>query len=90
MVVIRWSRTSAIHSPRLTSVTDGKGTTVPPAVSVDQISHVVTSKAGLQVLATRSPASTGQYRAPVTSRTTARCGTTTPFGRPVEPDVYVT
>lgn len=79
-----------VHSSRGRSVTAGRGTTQPPAASAPQTSKVLASNAGFEVWATRSPGATVQNSGSTTSRPTARCGTTTPFGSPVEPDVNMT
>ncbi len=61
---------------------------VPPAVSVENTSETLTSKAGLENCRIRSSGVTENIRWKVVQKfATARWGTMTPLGVPVEPEV---
>jgi hypothetical protein len=63
-------------------------TSVAPAASAITISNTEASKLGEANWSTRSPASTPRSRAcPRATLASPRCGTSTPLGRPVEPEV---
>src|SRR5690349_4574659 len=61
-----------------------------PFSKAAQISKVEASKAGLLQWAMQSLVSICAKPLLITKRITARCGTITPFGWPVEPEVYIT
>ena len=65
----------------------GAITTVAPVSSAPQISSVAASKAAGARWSSRWPGPRGAKAGALMSRTTARCGTATPFGAPVEPEV---
>ncbi|MNE07891.1 hypothetical protein D3C80_1005310 [compost metagenome] len=64
-------------------------TTAPPLSSGAQTSKVLASNAGLEANATRSWQVKSAKPLLITRRTMARCGTCTPLGVPVEPEVYM-
>jgi hypothetical protein len=60
----------------------------PPQASGPKISNTDTSKLSDVEASTRDSSSApNSARAQCTSPTTLRCSTTTPFGRPVDPEV---
>ncbi|GAA3089162.1 hypothetical protein GCM10020001_000120 [Nonomuraea salmonea] len=66
-------------------------TSVAPVTSGQKNSQTDTSKPYGVFCSTRSPGSSGSRRCIQASRfTTPACGTTTPFGRPVDPEVKIT
>src|SRR5437868_6108528 len=73
-------------------ISDGEGrTSVAPAQSADQISHVEASNPKPATLDNRCPgprSNVSRYHA--TRLTNPRCSITTPLGFPVEPEVYMT
>ena len=54
------------------------------------MSNAETSKVSRLTSRTPSPGSGASSVAASTSLSTLRCSTATPFGRPVDPDVYMT
>jgi hypothetical protein len=65
----------------------GRPTTAAPFRSAPQISKVAASNEMLAACPTRSPGPRSANPPARARRATARCGTATPFGRPVEPEV---
>ena len=65
-------------------------TSVPPFSNAPQISSVAASKAMGEFCRMRSSGPRAMKFCPCTKRRMARCGTTTPLGTPVEPEVYIT
>lgn len=61
-----------------------------PRSSAVHTSNVDASKESEANCATVSPGRTSVYPLASASRTTARCGVSTPLGTPVEPEVYMT
>ncbi|MNW54970.1 hypothetical protein D3C74_326010 [compost metagenome] len=60
-----------------------------PFSSAPQISKVAASNDGDPVSNIREPGSKSAYKGFITSRTTFLCPIMTPFGVPVEPEVYI-
>ena len=88
-VVTPWREIAAPRSARL-GTPGGITTSRPPLASAPQISRVEASKEREASCSRVWPRPRSAKPGSLTSRTTARCGTATPFGRPVEPEVYIT
>ncbi len=85
--VTPWRSTRAAI-PSGERIPGGVTTSRAPLASIPQISAVEASK---ENGASSSPTWRGpKARQPATRRTTPRCGTATPLGAPVEPEVYIT
>ena len=76
------------HGPDVSASRFGTISMLPPAVSGAKISNTDTSKLSEVEARTLASSSAGNSaRAQHTRPTTPRCSTTTPLGRPVDPEV---
>ncbi|CAM4117199.1 hypothetical protein COSO111634_33440 [Corallococcus soli] len=85
--LMRSSRRYAANAAGDSATSRDIPTSRPPCSSVPHTSNVAASNDAFDACATRSSAVNWMKFVSTTSRTTARCGTHTPFGLPVLPDV---
>src|SRR5947207_2104661 len=86
--VTRSSRSSAVSAAGSAIVSRGTPIRVAPASNVAKQSKTLASKAGLEIWATRSAAVVANRSTALWQYARAAlCGTRTPLGTPVDPDV---
>ncbi|CAM3562965.1 hypothetical protein COSO111634_19385 [Corallococcus soli] len=86
-VLMRSSRRYAANATGDSATSRDIPTSRPPLSSAPHTSNVAASNDAFDTCAMRSSADSWMKFVSTTSRTTARCGTHTPFGLPVLPDV---